>query len=237
MDKRRGPKQPGKPAALEAVDVRADGVQIAGRHALFDLHHVGKACNLVDCDIVRRIGHERAAAASCDGKDQIAAGDIPRQRFDFLAALNAGLVRHGMARQRDADLFADDGLAVLGNDMATGQHIAQRFLHRQRRALHALGRADDIHAVIVLQIKFQRPRVRVALHLEAVRMQNDLPILHMDKLLHPHIRVERVQSRVQQLRDDFSPLAVAVRGQLFFVGYPHIRNGSRRAREPRRRRP
>ena len=142
-----------------------------------------------------------------------------------------------MARQRNADLFADDVFAVLGDDMAAGQHIAQRFLHRQRRALHALGRADDIHAVIVLQIKFQRPRVRVALHLEAVRVQNDLPILHMDKLLHPHIRVERVQSRVQQLRDDFSPFAVAVRGQLFFVGYPHIRNGSRRAREPRRRRP
>ena len=142
-----------------------------------------------------------------------------------------------MARQRDADPFADDVFAVLGDDMTAGQHIAKRFLHRQRRALHALGRTDDVYTVIVLQVKFQRPCVRVALHFKPVRVQNDLPILHMDKLLHPHIRVERVQTRVQQLRDDFSSFAIAVHGQLFFVGNSHIRNGSRRARGLRRRRP
>ena len=138
-----------------------------------------------------------------------------------------------MPRQRHADLFALHAVAVLGDHVAAGQHIAQRFLQRRGGALHALRRADHIHAIIILQIEGKRSGMRIIPHFKALRMKYDAPVFHMHQLLYAHIGIDRIQTRVQQFGDDSSALDVPMSGQHLLVLYPHIASFRRIADQKR----
>jgi hypothetical protein len=132
---------------------------------------------------------------------------------DFQAAADTVFVRHRMPTERNANLLDDDVVAMLTNDMTTGQSIAQYLFDGKSDALHTLAGAEYVNAPHLAQVEDFCSAVRIAWRDHLGEAHDQLAAVDVQEAFGIVIGVGGLQACLKYLKHGLASSAIAVRGQ------------------------